>query len=292
MAGISSTAPLKLENRFKYNGKELNHKEFSDGTGLEWYDYGARMYDDQIGRWMIIDPKADLMRRFSPYNYGFDDPIRFLDPDGMGPLTDYYNLRGKLVKHVDDGKTDRKLVLTFNSKETKVEASINKGSVIDVPSMMEINKAEDAFSQTEADGKEHYFAVGQQGKVSNTVEGSEGDVKPEQILKAIASLRSQGDLVAHDDHTHPLTKDANGNVTAVGLPEPSETYKSNTIGTQPSVVLGYEQVVTPPSSNTIGGSSTVNYVRSVGFYDSKGLIHPGVTIHFDDLKSAIKKINK
>jgi len=133
----SSYAQLTT-NKQKFNGKEL---QTTGNTGF--LDYGARMYDDVIGRWGVVDPMAEKMPWVSSYVYCSDNPVNKIDPNGRRewPVNKTYNGNGHRhennwhasrpngrlhqgvdVNHTGGGNTDQgaPIVATHNGTVTKI----------------------------------------------------------------------------------------------------------------------------------------------------------------------------
>ncbi len=96
---------------YKFGQKELQENGF--------YDFGARMYMPDLGRWNSIDPLAEEMRRHSPYNYAFNNPVNFIDPDGRKalppsePPINYMPPGGMLQYYASGGRGDRASILAY-----------------------------------------------------------------------------------------------------------------------------------------------------------------------------------
>ena len=86
MEGRSYSSGVKY--KFGFNGKELDNEGTGMGGGGSTYDYGFRIYNAQLGRFLSVDPMSDTYPYYSTYQFAGNMPILAVDIDGLEPSTE------------------------------------------------------------------------------------------------------------------------------------------------------------------------------------------------------------
>ncbi len=240
IAGLSYS-DASPENKYKYNGKELE-----DEFGLDWYDYGFRYYDPLLARFHTLDPLAENYSFQSPFVYAANNPVRFIDWMGMS-AGDYYDQKGNYLG--TDGIDDQRNYVVTDRKETKqIKKATKKGenytasvdSKVELPSHGVRSDMGDAVDRA---GSNSFHEEG--GVIANMSDGS----------KKVVNAKPGADADPRVDGC--------AEINVLDAADPSEVKGYGTLDgtfhTHPDGVIKESSNSSSTSRTTIGGTTTTSY---------------------------------
>ncbi|SMG11512.1 RHS repeat-associated core domain-containing protein [Marivirga sericea] len=151
---------LSKKQHYTYNGKaSITDLDFG------WLDFGARMYQADLGRWFKVDPMAEDRDWLSPYNYVQNNPMIRIDPDGAldAPI---YDTAGEFLGTDNEGLQGKAIVM---DKDNFTQGMSHQDALTK-------NKGAEGLNSTEAGSKlvNHYDGLKDRPDYDGVVTPSEG----------------------------------------------------------------------------------------------------------------------
>jgi len=203
LAGLSSKALAFGEpgNKLKYNGYEQQNQEFTDHSGLEWYDYKHRFYDNQIGRFFVQDRLATDYVYYTPYQFAGNEVPNAIDLDGLEPARqnevpiDKVNpwAQAKLGKFIpkDDGKSLKEGIKSDLKLAAVFASAFGVGIVAEAILLERVVSEAPGSVNTESVGSQIGESIGEK-KVPNPNGKKGGEAHQNGIKEAGKELQEQG----------------------------------------------------------------------------------------------------
>ena len=202
-----------VKQDYLFNGKELQ-----DELGLNWEDYGARMYDPAIARWMAIDPLCEKYNSHSPFHFSGNNPVRFVDVNGMN--YDEYQFdadgkyKGKIEKEGEhygtiEGKNGgEKTTFKFADPENDPK-SIESGEITNVVKV-EDKAIANVLEESGVNDKENQDSKYTYIKTESDASNLEGQGKMDYVVTAQIEVNGQKQPIS--GNTLYVTTTETGNV--------------------------------------------------------------------------------